>query len=237
MTQTCWSDSIDHRDPLWKKGRDYQLVCGLETAPNLRLCSLGENASKSNRFIPWRVNSRLPPPEEPGDWAWFLNLDTEKWEFIQWLGPRWKELSHTTCARHHNKKKKSKDHRKNIQKALVGKPKPVGFGEKVSIAKRGINPFPDGIPPEIIARRSTTRIVNGKRWTKEQKQRASEKQKLSKEEIKKRSELIKNSGINLELWGSISKVASLLGLSSPSASWFLKTHYKNYDFDDYGPSS
>jgi hypothetical protein len=98
MTITPWTDSVDHRDPIWEEGRDYQLICGLEERPNLRLCSVSENSKKSNRFVPWRVDSRVPSPEEPGDWAWFLNLDTEEWEFIQWQGRRWWEITRKTCG-------------------------------------------------------------------------------------------------------------------------------------------
>ena len=102
MTASTWNDTIDHRDPTWQEGRDYQRVCGFETdSKNLRLCSVGENSRKSNRFVPWRVDSRFPPPEEPGDWAWFLNLETEQWEFTQWLGERWWQLTHKHCGEYY----------------------------------------------------------------------------------------------------------------------------------------
>ena len=101
MPREKWGDSLDHREPTWKDGREYQLVCGFETAvPNLRVCSVGENSRKSNRFVPWRVPAGWPPPEEPGDWAWFLNLDTLEWEFTQWCYARWFELTRSTCAEH-----------------------------------------------------------------------------------------------------------------------------------------
>jgi hypothetical protein len=100
MATSTWDDSVDHLDPLWEEGRDYQLICGLHKPVNLRLCSVGENSKKSNRFTPWRVDTKLPPPENPGDWAWFLNLETGEWEFTQWLGSRWNELTRTTCGEH-----------------------------------------------------------------------------------------------------------------------------------------
>jgi hypothetical protein len=95
---TSANESLDHRDPEWKEGRTYQLVCGLTVPKNLRLLSLGENASKSNRFLPWRVPAGWPPPEELGDWAWFLHPETHEWVFTQWLGSLWWELSRSTCS-------------------------------------------------------------------------------------------------------------------------------------------
>jgi hypothetical protein len=101
MSREKWSDSLDHREPVWKEGRDYQLVCGFEKdTTNHRICTIGENSRKSNRFVPWRVAQGWPVPEEPGDWAWFLNLETEEWEFIPWLGDRWFELTRKVSSGH-----------------------------------------------------------------------------------------------------------------------------------------
>lgn len=96
--KSTWSDSIDHRDPQWDEKRTYQLVCGLNVSSNLRVLSVGENSAKSNRFLPWRTPAGWPPPEEPGDWAWFLHPDTHEWVFTQWLGSLWWELSRTSCG-------------------------------------------------------------------------------------------------------------------------------------------
>jgi hypothetical protein len=93
-----WNDSLDHLDPEWEEGRTYQLVCGLTVPRNLRVVSSADNARKSNRFIPWRVPSGWPPPEEPGDWAWFLHPNTHEWVFTQWLGSLWWKLAKPTCA-------------------------------------------------------------------------------------------------------------------------------------------
>ena len=48
---------------------------------------------KKGEIISWCV-------EELGDWAWFLNLETNEWELCQWLGARWYELTRCTCAEH-----------------------------------------------------------------------------------------------------------------------------------------
>ena len=105
MPCSSWDDSIDHLDPVWEEGRDYQLVCGFSKDKcNLRLCTVGENSKKSNRFVPWRVSGDTPIPSEPGDWAWYLNLETQEWEFIPWMGPRWFELTHTTSGEYQSGK-------------------------------------------------------------------------------------------------------------------------------------
>ena len=96
-----WSDALDHLDPEWSEGRTYQLVCGLTVPKNLRILGVGENSAKSNRFLPWRVPAGWPPPEEDGDWAWFLHPETHEWVFTQWLGSLWWKLTRTTCGEHH----------------------------------------------------------------------------------------------------------------------------------------
>ena len=99
MPSYSWMDSVDHREPIWREGRDYQLVCGFETEPlNQRIISVGENSRKSNRFVPWRIDSDSIPPNEKGDLAWFLNMTTLEWEFIEWLGERWFELTKQHCG-------------------------------------------------------------------------------------------------------------------------------------------
>lgn len=102
MPLSKWSESEDHLEPVWKEGRDYQLVCGLEEPVNKRLETFGQNSSKSNRFVPWRTFGVCPPPEEPGDLCWFLNLETEEWEFTSWLGDRWFQLTRKTCSEYFN---------------------------------------------------------------------------------------------------------------------------------------
>jgi hypothetical protein len=72
---------------------------------NLRILSVGENSAKSNRFLPWRVPAGWPPPEEDGDWAWFLHPETHEWVFTQWLGSLWWKLSKTSSSAFHVGKK------------------------------------------------------------------------------------------------------------------------------------
>jgi hypothetical protein len=88
---------IDHIDPRWKEGRDYQLVCGLDCPLNLREEDALKNRSKGNRFLPWRWSRDElgVVPEEPGDLAWFLvGADIEKdvpgeWVLAEFLSDEW----------------------------------------------------------------------------------------------------------------------------------------------------
>lgn len=89
---------IDHIDPRWKEGRDYQLVCGLDCPLNYREEEWIQNTVKSNRFLPWRW-SRTElgvVPEEPGDLALFLDPDTNEWILEEFLGSWWFEKTKHT---------------------------------------------------------------------------------------------------------------------------------------------
>jgi len=87
--------SLDHREPRWVEGRDYQLVCGLENRFNYRQDTVGNNSRKSNRFIPWRQYGDKPP-EEPGDLAYFL-VDGE-WKLFGWLSKEWFQATKGTSG-------------------------------------------------------------------------------------------------------------------------------------------
>ena len=82
--------AVDHIDPQWSEGRDYQLVCGLECG-NLRLSDDDINIRKSNRFVPYRVVDWLAVHQEPGDWGIFL-INGE-WRLTQFMGREWWEES------------------------------------------------------------------------------------------------------------------------------------------------
>ena len=89
------SPSLDHIDPLWDEGRDYQLVCGLDCARNWRELTYSENSKKGNRFLPWRYCEEEVgvKPVETGDLCQFLNPETEEWELMEFEGSRWLDLS------------------------------------------------------------------------------------------------------------------------------------------------
>jgi len=92
---------IDHIDPRWEEGREYQLVCGFEKDPkNLREEDSSRNQSKSNRFLPWRWSREELGiiPEEPGDLALFLDPDTDEWVLEEFMGPWWYEKTWKTCG-------------------------------------------------------------------------------------------------------------------------------------------
>lgn len=92
---------IDHIDPIWEEGRDYQLVCGFkEDIKNLREEDSSRNKSKSNRFLPWRWSREDLGviPEEPGDLALFLDPGTGEWVLEEFLGPWWFEKTRKLCG-------------------------------------------------------------------------------------------------------------------------------------------
>ena len=84
---------IDHLDPKWKKGRDYQLVCGLNVPINFAERTRSENSRKSNRFLPWMWSSSElgVVPQEPGDLSLFLDPDTNEWVLEEFMGDWWYE--------------------------------------------------------------------------------------------------------------------------------------------------
>jgi hypothetical protein len=98
------SPSLDHIDPLWEKGRDYQLVCGWDCKRNWRELTYSENSIKGNRFLPWRYSKDEigTKPVETGDWCQFYNPLTQDWELMEFEGERWWELSRVYDARYHN---------------------------------------------------------------------------------------------------------------------------------------
>lgn len=101
-----FNPELDHIDPQWKEGRDYQLVCGREEPCNLTYRDARFNTAKSNRFLPWRVatDELGTVPVEQGDLCLFLvGADIEKdipgeWVLMEFLGDEWFAASKHTCG-------------------------------------------------------------------------------------------------------------------------------------------
>jgi group I intron endonuclease len=129
----------------------------------------------------------------------------------------------------HKGRKKTPEHRARIGKAHKGRVKSPEECEKISRAKKGKPPgmaLPDGtIPREIVEKRAASRVANGKKWTQEQRKSLGLKIQLAEEEVNRRVTLIKQSGIDLKEWGSLKKVANLLGLTHAGARGFLNKYW------------
>jgi len=90
----------DHIDPRWSEGRDYQLVCGLDTDINYCERDNRLNIQKSNRFLPWRVayDEVGSIPVNPGDFCQFLNCDTGEWVLEEFMGDWWFAQTRDLCG-------------------------------------------------------------------------------------------------------------------------------------------
>jgi len=97
---------LDHIDPVWKEGRDYQLVCGREEPCNKVERDARFNTAKSNRFLPWRVAAAEigTVPVNQGDLCLFLvGADIEQdipgeWVLMEYLSEEWFAASKHTCG-------------------------------------------------------------------------------------------------------------------------------------------
>ena len=94
------SHENDHIDPLWKEGRDYQLVCGLDVPGNKKIRTTSENARKINRFLPWKVSSDElgTIPVNSGDLCLFLDPETLEWVLEEFLGEWWYKKTRKLCG-------------------------------------------------------------------------------------------------------------------------------------------
>jgi len=92
---------MDHIDPSWAEGRDYQIVCGLDVVFNMAERDRSLNISKNNRFLPWRnIRDEMGgDPVEQGDLCLFLDPDTNNWVLEEFLGTWWYDKSTGTCGR------------------------------------------------------------------------------------------------------------------------------------------
>ena len=93
---------IDHIDPSWEEGRDYQLVCGLDVVYNMEERDASLNIRKSNRFLPWRWcrDEIGEVPVNPGDLCLFLDPDTNEWVLEEFMGTWWYKKTNKTMGRY-----------------------------------------------------------------------------------------------------------------------------------------
>ena len=91
---------IDHIDPRWGDGRDYQLICGWDCTGNLEEITTSENARKTNRFLPWRVSKGElgSIPVLKGDLCQFLDPDSNEWVLEEFRGEWWYEKTKRSCG-------------------------------------------------------------------------------------------------------------------------------------------
>jgi hypothetical protein len=82
--------TVEHIDPRWAEGRDYQLVCGFSEGPLARyneiIADHSYNSRKTNRFVPYRVCNH-PAPITFGDIGEFL-INGE-WVVCEFGGGEW----------------------------------------------------------------------------------------------------------------------------------------------------
>ncbi len=148
---------LDHIDPIWSEGRDYQLVCGLDTPLNFTERDYRTNIQKSNRFIPWRVcrDEIGVEPVEPGDLCLFLDPETNDWVLEQFMGEWWwdktskthgpsagkvgkprPDLAERNRQRRGESRTFSDDHRANLSKSGKGKPKSEESKDKMRVSAK-----------------------------------------------------------------------------------------------------
>ena len=80
--KTRRGDVIDHIDPAVS-----DLVCGLDIEINKLVMDCTTNMRKSNRFVPYMVDSDMGIHQEFGDWGIFLIQD--KWCWCEFGGAEW----------------------------------------------------------------------------------------------------------------------------------------------------
>lgn len=129
----------------------------------------------------------------------------------------------------HKGKKRSAEFKEKISKSHTGKRRSPEHCEGMSKARKG-KPLawalPDGTQPkEVVEKRAATRVANGKKWNKEQREHASRIHSLTEEEVYRRVTLIKESGLDPQKHGFVGKVANLLGFTRQYTGQFLKKYW------------
>ena len=189
---------IDHIEPRWEEGRDYQLVCGLDVVFNMCEREWALNSSKSNRFVPWRWSKDElgDVPVEPGDLCLFLTYDTNEWILEEFLGTWWFDQSRlwgyakTQPQSEETKQKRSKamkgrvftpEHRENLSRANTGHATSAETREKLRAVHLGRKLSQDHIQKLIKAQAGHRHSEETKQKIREAALRVSDetRQKLS----------------------------------------------------------
>jgi hypothetical protein len=153
---------VDHLDPRWKEGRDYQLICGLDCLPNLNELDRSFNDAKSNRFLPWRWSREEVGvvPQEPGDLCLFLDPDTDEWVLEEYLGEWWFSKTKKLCGSNLAGQKlvnwRSDPEKEAIRAASTQKWKDNNPDKFRQHASRGVETLQEKMrkDPSILARRN-----------------------------------------------------------------------------------
>jgi hypothetical protein len=131
---------LDHVDPRWKEGRDYQLVCGLECSLNLLEREQTLNRQKSNRFLPWHVapDEIGSVPINPGDLCQFLNQETGEWILEEFMGDWWFAQTKTLCGSYAgNIGRKHSDESKKLRSESLKREKNPRFNKPPTLGFTG----------------------------------------------------------------------------------------------------
>jgi hypothetical protein len=92
----------DHIDPDYPEDcdRPYQMVCGFTNESNLVERDHSLNASKGNRFLPWKVSQGEigSVPVNPGDLCQFLDRATGDWILEEFMGDWWFAQTKDLCG-------------------------------------------------------------------------------------------------------------------------------------------
>ena len=131
---------IDHVDPKWADGRDYQLVCGLDVVYNMAERDKSLNIQKSNRFLPWRDcrDEIGTDPINPGDLCLFLDPDTHEWVLEEFMSEWWFEKTRRFAGYSQKwQKPMSAEARVNIGAASKGRIPNAEARAKMSAVRKG----------------------------------------------------------------------------------------------------
>lgn len=162
---------VDHIDPTWAEGRDYQIVCGFNVESNWCVRESRFNVQKQNRFIPWRwcADEIGVIPVHKGDLCFFLDHNTHEWVLEEFLGEWWWEQSRLwgfSCTQPTSEETKQK-----ISKANKGKrrteeqKKRIAEGKARSTKKRA--------PHSEETKRKMSEATKGQKISEETKRKIS----------------------------------------------------------------